>query len=94
MKNRIRERSFAECVEQLVIANIKLTKFDHMKQKELQKEFPSLKAIARWELGARSENERRAEARAAIDELLSEIVEMGAYSPLPEVRTFEQRSRK
>ena len=87
-KNRVRERSFAECVEALIIANIKLTRFDHMKQEELAKPDPDLEKVAEWERGARSENERRAEARAAIESVFAEAVESGEYEALKEHRTF------
>jgi hypothetical protein len=88
--NKVLNRSFSECIEQLIISNIKLTWFDHAKQDELARDPDDIdyEQIAGWEFGARASNERRAEARNAIDQLLSEAIETGEYEFVREVRTF------
>lgn len=88
-KNKVIERTFAECVEQLIIANIKLTIFDHLKNEELKKDSPCLENIAKWEKGSRSMNERRAEARSAVDEIFFEAITSGEYDYLKDARTFK-----
>jgi hypothetical protein len=86
--NTVMERDFADCVEQLVIANIKLTIFDHQKADEIKKDDPDLAAIARWEAGARAMNERRSESRHAINQRLDEAIKSGENQFFKDVRTF------
>ena len=91
MKNRVRERSFGELIEQVIISNIRLTWFEHAKQKEHAKKSPDFEKIAEWDRASRAVNERRAEGRQAIDDMLAEVIQDGAYVPDREYRNFRKQ---
>jgi len=81
--------SFAELVERLIIANIKLTKFDHLKAEEIQKESPDANKVVEWERGARQSNEDRSCARNAINEAFAKAITEGNVEFVREYRTFK-----
>ena len=82
------ELTFAELVERLIIANIKLTKFDHLKANEIMKEEPDSNKVVQWERGSRTANEDRARARNAINVSLDKAIKDGKNTFVKEARTF------
>ena len=80
--------TLGEAVDRLVIANIKLTYFDHLVYDEINKEVPDGSKIVELSKGARSANENRAKARNEINEIVANLTN----TPFEEeYRTYKSR---
>lgn len=76
-------------IDRLVIANIKIARWNHEKLEERKREKPDLKKLDELQRKVDYTNEERVALKNAIDLKLKHIIETGKYDYQEEKRTYE-----
>lgn len=80
--------TLADLIDRLIVEVNKLAYFENRKRDEHAKPEPDAALIAKWDNLSRDCCEYRSLLKSRINEVLSQVMDSGAYRTLREIRTF------